>query len=226
MPIRVYVSSKKKPNNDVKTNRRSKAKTHIIVDTIADTITDTDTTSVPDTPVPISTSTSTNINKHKDMMDMLSSLHREMKEPCTLHYTVLYTGKIENILDATFCIITTNYLVKGDNGSIHAEDAGIMELMQFVFRDKKKKKIIEKIVRSGIKLFNVRLSKTCVPGNSRPCHGCIIRINNCPIPITEVKYTDSQGNIIKEYPKNMYNSPLTKESSGTRHAHAKKKCNC
>ena len=123
------------------------------------------------------------------------------------HYALLFKkGKIscEQKL-----IIGYNKSNSNDHlSSIHAEHNAIIKLNRL----NKYRNILNR--RDKVDIVVIRLSKCGNIGNSRPCKNCIIRMMNCDIPINNIYYTDSNGSMKIEKFSTMYDSTLTKYSSG------------
>lgn len=102
-------------------------------------------------------------------------------------------------------------MINHPTNSIHAEDAGMNKLNSINnFR-----RILTR--KDKIDIFVIRITKTGVVGNSRPCRNCINRLSKLSYKINHVYYTTNEGDIVRERFKDMPHSPLTKLSSGDRH---------
>jgi hypothetical protein len=62
----------------------------------------------------------------------------------------------------------------------------------------------------------IRISRSGILGNSRPCKNCIRRLSKMGYKIKHVYYTTNDGSIIREKFDQMLASPLTRLSSGDR----------
>lgn len=122
------------------------------------------------------------------------------------HYSLFFRGDID---DSKKLLMSTNYVVNDAAlPSIHSEHSGIIKLMRLNrFRRFFKHEKIDILV--------IRISASGVIGYSRPCRDCLARMMNCSININNVYYTtDANGSINSEKLPVMYDSPLTKFSSG------------
>lgn len=94
--------------------------------------------------------------------------------------------------------------------SIHAEHEAMLNLIKL----NKHTRFLKS--HDTIDIVVVRISKCGKLGYSRPCENCIrrmIKFNN-EIKIGNVYYSDSDGTFKMERLTSMYESPLTKMSSG------------
>jgi deoxycytidylate deaminase len=93
--------------------------------------------------------------------------------------------------------------------SIHAEHNAMYRFL----RHNQDRRILRN--RNKIDIMVIRLSKTSTIGYSRPCKNCIVRLTNCRyLNINNIYYTDHDGSMKVESFSSMFNSPLTKLSSG------------
>ena len=92
--------------------------------------------------------------------------------------------------------------------SIHAENAVLRKLYKLHKRRKFKKK-------QSFDIVCVRTTITSF-GYSRPCHDCIIHTTRSDHPIRNVYYTNKQGELCVEKLSEMFDSPLTQCTYGTR----------
>lgn len=67
-----------------------------------------------------------------------------------------------------------------------------------------------------IDLFVIRLTKTGMLAESRPCFHCIQEMEKSCLNIRYIYYSTKDGKIAKEKLSHMMNSPLTYISSGVR----------
>jgi hypothetical protein len=94
--------------------------------------------------------------------------------------------------------------------SIHAEHDCIrkLEKLEKYRRHIKKKEKIDMIV--------IRYSVKGYIGLSKPCKGCLMRLEKCDFNIRYIYYSDSYGDIVREKFKDLLNSDTTSYSSATR----------
>ena len=92
--------------------------------------------------------------------------------------------------------------------SVHAENAVLRKLYKLHKRRKFKK-------NQSFDIVCVRTTTTAF-GYSRPCHDCIIHMTKSEYTIRNVYYTDKQGELCVEKLSNMFDSPLTQCTYGTR----------
>ena len=101
--------------------------------------------------------------------------------------------------------------LKSSLPSVHADDDGLTKLNKI----NKYRRFISST--DWIDIVVLRISKTGVLGNSRPCRDCLLRMSKCSFNIHTVYYSTSQGTIESEKFQYMMNSTKTKFSSGSRH---------
>ncbi len=98
-----------------------------------------------------------------------------------------------------------NYIVKEfSHSSVHAEHDAINHLnVRYILNEKLK---IDFVV------FRMRRDGTM--GYSRPCENCLIRMTKSGLNISNVYYSNINGDIVHEKFKYMLNSPLTSKTTG------------
>lgn len=67
-----------------------------------------------------------------------------------------------------------------------------------------------------IDLMVIRLTKTGLLTESRPCYHCLCFMEKCTLDIRDVYYSTSEGTIVKEKLSDMKSNPVTCISSGMR----------
>lgn len=100
-----------------------------------------------------------------------------------------------------------NYVYR-ENMSVHAEKCALDRLL-------KNKKHREKINKS-FNLLVVRLTKTGIIGESRPCYHCLLALQNSGLKIKYVYYSTNEGKIVRERFSEMLDSEITYISLGHR----------
>ncbi len=126
----------------------------------------------------------------------------------TTHYAVIFPCGGDNLLrlghiKKTAWGTNSNIYHKG-RMSIHAEEVAIKKAL--ANRNFKWDK--------NYNIFVFRTSKQGQLGASRPCANCIILMNRCKLTINYVYYSTSNGTIVRERLNEMYDSQLTRLSSG------------
>jgi len=101
-------------------------------------------------------------------------------------------------------------LIGYSTNSIHAEDAGMNKFN----RINNYKRIINR--SDTLDILVIRISRSGILGNSRPCKNCIRRLGKLGHKIKHVYYTTNEGSIVREKFDQMLASPLTMLSSGDR----------
>lgn len=101
-------------------------------------------------------------------------------------------------------------LIDGQTKSEHAEENGMNNLHRLNMH-RRFLKLGEKI-----DILVVRLSKTGVLGFSRPCRNCLVRLAKSPYPISRIYYSVDPDTIRYEKFKSMFDSHMTRLSSGDR----------
>ena len=106
-----------------------------------------------------------------------------------------------------------NYVVKNSVGlSVHAEIDALKDLQKHKTFYKQDKKYVDLLV--------IRLSKSNVCGNSRPCLNCLVKLIKSGVNIRYVYYSTNDSVIIREKFTDMLESKSTYVSSGNRHRSA------
>lgn len=104
-------------------------------------------------------------------------------------------------------------LINHSTNSIHAEDAGMNKFN----RINNHRRIINR--SDTLDILVIRISRSGILGNSRPCRNCIRRLSKIGYKIKHVYYTTNDGSIVREKFDQMLGSPLTRLSSGDRDRH-------
>lgn len=103
----------------------------------------------------------------------------------------------------------TNYIVGPRDARILSVHAEVCALRKAIKHPK-----IEIAKSRNYTLIVLRITRTGVLGNSRPCRDCITSISKSALNIRNVYYSTSDGNITSERVDEMADSPLTRPSSG------------
>jgi hypothetical protein len=106
-------------------------------------------------------------------------------------------------------VIASNFVIKGGAlPSIHAEHNALMKLIRL----NRYRRMINRCDK--LDLVVIRFSKCGTLGESRPCKDCLTRLTNSDININNVYYSNSSGELVMEKFSNMFDSELTKYSTG------------
>jgi hypothetical protein len=148
-------------------------------------------------------SLSDNEKNYFDTVSLLFDTIYDYRINETKHYATFFIGK--NIIRKEN-IIGMNYMICNDR-SVHAEIDFMKKLnKQYTFSP-----------RIKINLLVVRLSKTGIIGESRPCYHCLCKLQKYSHIIKYIYYSTSDGKINRELlTQNMLNSHKTHISSGNK----------
>jgi cytidine deaminase len=117
----------------------------------------------------------------------------------THHYAMFFGIKKWRSKSSSKSTVGVNHVIE-NKMSIHAEMDAINKLNRFVNNNRK--------VKEKFNLLVIRLTKTGVIGESRPCYHCLVRLQRYCNNIGYIYYSTSTGKIVRERLENMLQTKI------------------
>jgi hypothetical protein len=145
----------------------------------------------------------------EEIMNIHNVTSSKIKTSVNQHYCVIFpVGEIE--WGGLLALGRSTSLLNDATKSIHAEHDAMKKLNKI----NKFKRFLNE--GDKIDMLVVRMSKSGITGYSRPCRNCLLRLEKSKYQINRIYYTVDEESITCEKFGEMYDSPLTKLSSGDR----------